>query len=57
MTRNKNNIIRSVIVSHSLDFCREFMINMRAMVYDMVAVTSPGLELDELRDKDGFHCV
>ena len=27
------------------------------MGYDMVAVTSPGPELDELRDKDGFHCV
>ena len=33
------------------------MIKMRAMGYDMVAVTSPGPELDELRDKDGFHCV
>lgn len=57
MTRNKNKIIRSVTVSQSLDFCREVMIKMRAMGYDMVAVTSPGLELDELRDKDGFHCV
>ena len=33
------------------------MIKMRAMGYDMVAVTSPGPELDELRDVDGFHCV
>lgn len=57
MTRNKNKIIRSVTVSQSLGFCREVMIKMRAMGYDMVAVTSPGPELDELRDVDGFHCV
>ena len=57
MKRNKNKIIRSVTVSQSLDFCREMMIKMRAMGYDMVAVTSPGPELDELRDVDGFHCV
>lgn len=57
MTRNKNKIIRSVTVPQSLGFCREVMIKMRAMGYDMVAVTSPGPELDELRDKDGFHCV
>ena len=57
MTRNKNKIIRSVTVSQSLGFCREVMIKMRAMGYDMVAVTSPGPELDELRDKDRFHCV
>ena len=57
MKRNKNKIIRSVTVSMSLDFCREVMIKMRAMGYDMVAVTSSGPELDELRDKDGFHCV
>ena len=57
MIRNKNKIIRAVTVPQSLDFCREVMIKMRAMGYDMVAVTSPGPELDELRDKDGFHCV
>lgn len=33
------------------------MIKMRAMGYEMVAVTSPGPELDELRDKDKFHCI
>ena len=55
--RNKNKIIRAVTVPQSLGFCREVMIKMRAMGYDMVAVTSPGPELDELRDKDGFHCV
>ena len=57
MKRNKNKIIRAVTVPQSLDFCREVMIKMRAMGYDMVAVTSPGPELDELRDKDGFLCV
>lgn len=57
MIRNKKKIIRAVTVSQSLGFCREVMIKMRAMGYDMVAVTSPGPELDELRDNDGFHCV
>ena len=57
MKRNKKKIIRAVTVSQSLDFCREVMIKMRAMGYDMMAVTSPGPELDELRDVDGFHCV
>lgn len=57
MTRNKNKIIRAVTVSQSLGFAREVMIKMRKMGYDMVAVTSPGPELDELSDKDGFHCV
>ena len=53
----KTKIIRAVTVPQSLGFCREVMIKMRAMGYDMVAVTSPGPKLDELRDKDGFHCV
>lgn len=57
MKRDKNKIIRSVTVSQSLGFCREVMIKMRSMGYDMVAVTSPGPELDKLRDEDGFHCV
>lgn len=57
MIRNKKKIIRAVTVSQSLGFCREVMIKMRAMGYDMVAVTSPGPELDDLRDNDGFHCV
>lgn len=57
MKRDKNKIIRSVTVSQSLGFCREVMIKMRSMGYDMVAVTSPGPELDKLRDEDGFRCV
>ena len=57
MTRNKNKIIRSVTVSQSLGFCREVMIKMRTMGYEMVALTSPGPELDKLRDEDEFHCV
>ena len=55
MTRNKNKKIRSVTVSQSLGFCREVMIKMRAMGYDMMAVPSPGPELDDLRAKDGLH--
>lgn len=55
--RDKKKIIRAVTVSLSLCFCRDVMIKMRAMGYHMVAVTSPGPELDSLRRDDGFHCV
>lgn len=57
MKLNNKKIIRAVTVSQSLSFCRELMIKMRELGYEMVAVTSPGPELDELRDNDGFHCV
>lgn len=57
MTRNKKKIIRAVTVSQSLGFCREVMIKMRERGYEMVAVTSPGPELNDMREKDGFHCV
>lgn len=57
MKRNNKKIIRAVTVSQSLSFCREIMIKMRAMGYEMVAVTSPGPDLDKLIDKDKFHCV
>ncbi|MDO4367382.1 MAG: glycosyltransferase family 4 protein [Bacteroidales bacterium] len=57
MKRKHNKIIRAVTAPQSLCFCREVMIKMRMMGYEMVAVTSPGAELDKLRDEDGFHCV
>ena len=57
MNRNNKKIIRAVTVPQSLDFCREVMIKMRAMGYEMIAVTSPGSNLDELREKEGIHCV
>ena len=53
MTTNKK-IIRAVTVPESLGFCREVMIKMREKGYEMIAVSSPGEQLDELRDKDGF---
>ena len=57
MERNKKKIIRAVTVSRSIGFFREIMIRMRDMGYEMVAVTSPGDELDELKNVDGFHCI
>lgn len=57
MKRKHNKIIRAVTAPQSLCFCREVMIKMRMMGYEMVAVTSPGAELDKLRDEDDFHCV
>ncbi|MDO4801115.1 MAG: glycosyltransferase family 4 protein [Prevotellaceae bacterium] len=53
MTTNKK-IIRAVTVPGSLGFCRDIMIKMREKSYEMIAVSSPGEQLDELRDKDGF---
>ena len=53
MTTNKK-IIRAVTVPGSLGFCRDIMIKMREKGYEMIAVSSPGEQLDELRDKDGF---
>ena len=55
--RNKKKIIRAVTVAQSLAFCREVMIRMRKEGYDMVAVSSPGRELDSLRGDDGFKCI
>ncbi len=57
MSRNSKKIIRAVTVSKSLFFCRDVMIRLRTMGYELVAVSSSGKELDSLRDKDGFHCV
>lgn len=57
MSRNKKKIIRAVTVSMSLDFCREIMIKMRDLGYEMVAISSPGEELEKLRNNDGFYCV
>lgn len=50
-------IIRAVTVPQSLGFCRDNMIKMREMGYDMVAVSSSGEDLNKLRDNDGFYCV
>lgn len=57
MSKRKSKIIRAVTVPQSLGFCREVMIKMREKGYEMVAVSSPGKELDELRDKDGFATI
>lgn len=57
MVRNRNKIIRSVTISRSLDFCEDIMRLLRSEGYEMIAITSPGPELDKLRDMEGFHCV
>ena len=56
MSRNKKKIIRSVTVSMSCVFFEDVMRRLRADGYEMVAVTSPGPELEKLR-KEGFHCI
>lgn len=53
MATNKK-IIRAVTVPGSLGFCRDVMIKMREKGYEMIAVSSPGEQLDELKDKYGF---
>ena len=57
MNCDKKKILRAVTVPMSLCFCRDIMIKMRTMGYEMLAVTSPGPELDRLRDEDGFHSI
>lgn len=56
MERNKRKIIRAVTVSMSCVFFEEVMRRLRADGYEMVALTSPGPELDALKD-EGFHCI
>lgn len=56
MTRNKKKIIRACTVSLSVDFFDEIMRRMRGDGYEMVALTSPGPELDKLKE-EGFHCI
>lgn len=56
MERNKKKIIRAVTVSMSCVFFEEVMRRLRADGYEMVALTSPGPELDALKD-EGFHCI
>lgn len=56
MERNKNKIIRACTVSLSVDFFEAIMRRLRKEGYEMVAVSSPGKELDALK-KDEFHCV
>lgn len=56
MARNKKKIIRAVTVSLSCVFFEDVMRRLRADGYEMVAVTSPGPELDKLKD-EGFHCI
>lgn len=54
MARSTTKIIRAVTVPQSLDFCKDIMVKLGNMGYEMIAVSSPGEQLDDLRDKDGF---
>lgn len=56
MERNKKKIIRAVTVSLSCVFFEEVMQRLRTDGYEMVALTSPGPELDKLKE-EGFHCI
>lgn len=55
MKRNNKKIMRACTVSMSVDFFEEIMKRMRTEGYEMEAVTSPGAELDKLKE-DGFRC-
>lgn len=57
MSSCHNKIIRAATVSHSIDFFRDVMIEMREKGYEMVALTSPGPLLSNLHDNDGFHII
>lgn len=55
--RNKKKIIRAVIVAQSCGFFREVSLKLREKGYEMVALSSPGPELDDLREKDGLRTI
>lgn len=57
MARNKKKIIRACTVPQSLGFCRDVMIRLRDMDYEVIAVSSPGEQLDAIRDNDGFKAI
>ena len=50
-------IIRAVTASRSCGFFREIMIKMRKKGYEMVALSSPGEELEELQKIDKFKTI
>lgn len=56
MKRNKKKIIRAVTVSMSCGFFADIMRKMRDKGFEMVALSSPGPELDALKEED-FHCI
>lgn len=56
MKRYNKKIIRAVTVSESCVFFSEIIEKMRSDGYEMVALSSPGWELDEIRDK-GFKTI
>lgn len=41
-------------MAQSCGFFREVSLKLRERGYEMVALSSPGPELDDLREKDGF---
>lgn len=49
-----SKIIRAVTVPQSIGFFREVMVKMRGMGNEMIALSSPGPQLEELKDQDGF---
>lgn len=56
MPRNRKKIIRACTVAQSTTFFADIMRKMRRDGYEMIAVTSPGAQLDALREEDGFVC-
>lgn len=56
MERNKKKIIRACTVAMSIDFFDEIMRHLRNDGYEMVALTSPGKQLESLKE-EGFHCI
>lgn len=54
--REKNKIIRAATVAQSCNFFRDVMIDMRERGYNMIALSSPGHQLDSIEDC-GFHII
>ena len=54
---NKRLIIRAATIDWSVDFFRDIMVKMREKGYDMVALSSPGEMLAELKTNYGFRIL
>lgn len=57
MKQNNKKIIRAVTVSQSTDFFREVSLKMREQGYEIVALSSPGKELEALKVENGLHVI
>lgn len=57
MDRNKKKIIRAITVPQSVDLIEEVMVRLRNEGFEMVMVSSPGPEMNRMRNEEHFYCI